>query len=234
MKKITIIFLLLIVVANQQSCGHLRKFTKAKAKVDSTKVVSNNVSVRLADKDSAATFNFEKWVKTNSTVDLSIDKVTRTVTTEPGNLKFILNVDQLKVSGDSLQAVDVATGAKATVYKDKTGNMLFDIKQPGKRRETYEMAGLKLQKKNSTDSGTSSTNSTIVSQSTRDSSHFNKDSAVVKSDIKTVEKEVKKSGGFVKWLGIIVIILAVLRLAIWLLRKQWPWVGWLNRKLGGK
>lgn len=234
MKKIAIILLLLIVVSNQQSCGHLRKSAKTKAKVDSTKLVTSNVVVRLADKDSAATFNFEKWVKTNNSVDLSIDKITRTVTTEPGNLKFVLNVDQLKVSGDSLQATDVATGAKATVYKDKTGNMLFDIKQPGKRQETYEMAGLKLQKKNSTDSGSSTSNSTVLIQSSRDSSHFNKDSTLVKSDVKTVVKEVKKRGGFVKWLGIIVIILAVLRLAIWLLRKQWPWVGWLNRKLGGK
>lgn len=234
-KTIFILIITLVAIFPWQGCGSSKKVSRSKVFKDSTHVVNSTISVKNTNTDSNAFTTLNKFYQQQNDADLSVEKLSRTVESEPGNLSFVLKVEELKPDGDSLVTTDVSTGTKAIIYKDKkTGEIRFNVKQPGKRKETFEMKGLKLMKKDRVDSGLLQTSNAIKKSTTRDSSISNSDSTSLKSEVKNFNKSVKKRGGFLKWIGIIVLIAALLRLAIYLFRNYLPWIGFLNKILGGK
>jgi hypothetical protein len=236
MKKIIALILLAIFLLNADGCKSRKLISKTRSNIDSTRVVSVKHDVSIKEKDSSWNVFFNNYFMRNTSTDLSIDKVEKKVEIEDEvELSFQLNVDELKTNGDTITTTDITTGTKAKLYRDvKTGELRFDLKKKGGKKETFEMTGFSLKTKDIIDSGITKSDSGTIKVFSKDSNAEIRESTSLKASAKVIQKNVKKDFGLLKWIGIIVLLAAVLRLVIYFFRNKYAWVGKLNKFLGGK
>ncbi len=236
MKKAIALLLLFTITAYFQSCHVRKKLSKTKMVTDSAAIISNDISLKKNNTDSARSDWYSQLFKINNEFELSADKVTRHVDyTGPSSSAFVFNVKDIAYKGDSAVLEDIKTGATAVVYADKqTGDVKFSVKQKGGRSETYEMAGMKMTSKTAIDASKSGGAAAAIHKSGIDSIAQINTATTTRTEQTTKDLDKKKDFGLLKVIGLIVLVTAALRMAIYLLRKQWPWIGWLNRLLGGK
>lgn len=234
MKKLIVLILLFSLISTQ-GCHVKRKIQKYTITKDSVHLKTSDTFLKNDKKDISTIDLFNRYFKNDRELDITADKVTKRVeTSESSNMTFVLNVDKIKAAGDSAIATDVQTGTTAIIYKDTDGQVKFNIKQLGKKSETFEMAGLKLKSKNSIDSGTVKQISTNIAVNNTTANNSSKDSNRSSLNQTSKNKEVKQDFGILKTIGLILVVVAIARVLIYFLRKQWPWMGILNNFLSFK
>jgi ABC-type oligopeptide transport system substrate-binding subunit len=236
MKKIISVFLIIILLSNIEGCKSRKLISKTRSTIDSTRIVSVKHEVAIKEKDSSWNVFFGNYLTRNASSDLTIDKIEKKVEIEDEvEFSFQLNVDELKTNGDTITTTDITTGTKAKLYRDaKTGDLRFDLKKKGGKKQTFEMTGFSLKTKDIIDSGITKSDAGTIKVLSKDSSAEINESTSLKASAKTIQRDVKKDFGLLKWIGIIVLLAGVLRLMIYFFRNKYEWIGKLNKFLGGK
>lgn len=232
MKKVILVLLLLVTVANQHACKSRKNIAKGKTSVDSSRIVITQNKTTDARIDSS----FEKLVNLytshSSERDLSVDKITRiTETSSPNNLKFTLNIDKIIANKDTLVAVDELTGTVAKIYKDANGVDKFDIKPIGSKKTTFELSGLKLKSKNQIDSSATVAEKANYQTTIKDSSASYIDSASLNKTHAEIKKDFKRTSPTLYWTSAIVLIIVIISVLAYIFRNKYPAAAWVSKKV---
>ncbi|WP_346236167.1 hypothetical protein ABDK00_016830 [Niabella insulamsoli] len=218
MKKL-IVLSILVALSSIQSCHVKRKVQRSSAVVDSVHVKSKQSEIKQERKDSVGTNYFENFYKIFSTMEFTADKVIKTDRVQPSELKFVLNVDQLQVSGDTAKAVDKNTGTEATIYKTPTGELAVNIKPQRSNATNYELINVKLKTSHEIDTSKSGGTSAATSTTTNTTQTSEKDSSSLKKQTKNKSVDVEKKFGALKVIGLVVLVVGVLWLLVLLFKK---------------
>lgn len=232
MKKVILVLLLLVTVANQHACKSRKNIAKSKTSVDSSRIINTQNKTTETRIDSS----FEKFVNLytsrSSERDLSVDKITRiTETSSPNNLKFTLNIDKIIANKDTLIAVDELTGTVAKIYKDEHGVDKFDIKPIAGKKTTFELSGLKLKSKNQIDSNSIATEKSNYQFTNKDSSRSHRDSSALKKTHTEIKKDIKRTSPIVYWILAIVLIIVIISVLAYILKNRYPAAAWIWKKI---
>ncbi|WP_346237779.1 hypothetical protein ABDK00_001715 [Niabella insulamsoli] len=230
MKKL-IVLSVLIALSTIQSCHVKRKIQRSSTSVDSVHVKKSSTGIQQTKKDSVATSYFENFYKIFSTMEFTADKIVKREHEQPGELKFVLNVDELKVAGDTAKAIDKNTGTEATIYTTLSGELAVNIKPKRGKTEEYELTNVRLKTSQGIDTSKSGGSTSVSSSSSATTRMDKNDSTGYKKQTTTKSVDVEKKFGLLKWIGLAVLAIAILRLIIYLLRNTLPLVGWLNKIL---
>lgn len=232
-----LIFLVAVIITMLAPVGGCKVFRKvSKQKVHTTVDSTNKVNVAKltsnVDSSEKATVISKK---DNAAVkSVTITESTGEAKTEAFTITSSFRLDP-NAGGDTLRFVSMEDDRmKVEIFADKkTGQGTAKISNKG---QTVKMP---FRQVNITNASVNKDFDSSAFEKRAIINHSQIDSSVLtdvkrETTTKNVDREVKKDFGLFKWVGLIVLIIAALRLAIWLLRKQWPWMGWLNRILGGK
>ena len=233
MKKAIMMLIVIAIAVN--SCRIVKQSSKKK-ETQIAATVTENVKKGVAEKsDNLSAETFNKLFKFNDAFEVSIDKIVHTTDSKDDKeTAFVFNVSDLKSNDDTLFIKDKRGGVEGIVYTDKkTGLKEFVIKTKNKQ-EKHELIGLKISSVKSVDTSISVNKTAFNSSLKVDSTSIKFDSSYYQKEVLNIDKSKSSNVGWVKWIGIIVLVAALLRLAIFLLRNSFPWVGWLNKMLGGK
>ncbi|MGN7787431.1 hypothetical protein ACTJIJ_23055 [Niabella sp. 22666] len=232
MKKL-IVLSVLVALAALNSCHIKRKAQKSSIVVDSVRVIASTNIAKQESKDSFtnhATANIYKYF---NELEFTADKIIKREES-PVDLKFILNVDGLKVTGDSAKAVDINTGTEATFYRTTSGEMAVNIKPKKGSGKTYELTNVRLKTKQGLDTSKTEQGTSGASTNKAEQSIATKDSTIKKATTTTRQVDVQKDFGLLKTIGLVVVGVLLLRLLVYVFRNAFPWVGAVNKILSFK
>lgn len=235
MKQIITFFaLILLITAPVGGCRVFKKIQKNKSeiKVDSTTHIavlkensSADSSLSKVDVKKSEAANYSNITVTESAKDVLTERFVITS-------KFAIDTT---AGGDTIRFVSQEDDrVKVSIYYDKkTKQAVAEIENKSRPvKVPFSQVSITNANINTAFDSSAFEKHSLFNHSKIDSSALT--GVKKEATTKTINRETKKDFGLLKWIGLIVLIAAVLRLAIYLLRKQFPWVRWLNKFLGGK